>query len=40
MVVGLAGIGLLFLLAANFESGMSDEEQAKVVGLMLAALAV
>ena len=40
MVVGLAGVGLLFLLAANFESGMSGEDQAEMLGLMLVALAV
>ena len=40
MIVGLAGIGLLFFVAANFESGISDKDQAEMLGLMLAALAV
>jgi hypothetical protein len=40
MVVGLAGVGLLFLMAANFESGMSGKEQSDVAGLLFAALAV
>lgn len=40
MAVGLAGVGLLFFMAANFESGMSGTEQSKVVGLLLVALAV
>jgi hypothetical protein len=40
MTVGLAGVGLLFFMAANFESGMSGKEQSDVVGLLLVALAV
>jgi hypothetical protein len=40
MIVGLAGVGLLFLLAANFESGMSDKEVSGATALLLVALAV
>jgi hypothetical protein len=40
MAAGLAGVGLLFLMAANFESGMSGNEQSEVLGLLLLGLAV
>lgn len=40
MIVGLAGVGLLFFMAANFESGMSDKEQSEVAGLLLVGVAV
>jgi hypothetical protein len=40
MIVGLAGIGLLFFLAANFESGIPEKDQAEMLGLMGLALAV
>ena len=40
MIVGLAGVGLLFLLAANFESGIPEKDQAEMLGLMLIALAL
>jgi hypothetical protein len=40
MTVGLAGVGLLFFLATNFESGISDKDQAEMLGLMLVAVAV
>ena len=40
MVVGLAGVGLLFLMAANFESGISSKEQSVITGLLLLGLAV
>ena len=40
MIVALAGVGLLFLLAANFESGMPRKDQAEISGLLLVALAV
>ena len=38
MAVGLAGVGLLLLLAANFESGVRDLPE--LVALLLLALAV
>jgi len=38
MTVGLAGVGLLLLLAANFESGVQDLPE--TMGLLLLALAV
>jgi hypothetical protein len=40
MIVGLAGVGFLFFMAAQFESGVPDDQMAEITGLLLLGLGI